>query len=194
MKALYMALLLASPSVVSAGTDVLRAADVLTYRQLKAEGLTDAQRDSYCCSSSNGKGFTRTDMVSFRPQDGYFVRVTVDAQALANEKLGMSCKSRGFFNPTTQCSKEELDGKVQKLLDNTIYGNLYGKYNNSWAMFEADGTPVPSTEKFGGHHVYRFERKNGVDTLILGPVLKRPARLQLKFNSSRPAQEISIRN
>jgi len=84
-----------------------------------------------------------------------------------------------------------LDAKVKKTLDNTAYGDLYGKYNNAWDMFEASGAHVPLTAKFGGHDVYRFERKDGIDTLILGPVLTRPTRLQLRFVGDLPTQEIA---
>ncbi|WP_454727863.1 MULTISPECIES: hypothetical protein [Cupriavidus] len=190
MKALSLAVLLICPSIGMAG--VLRAADVLDYRQLKSAGLADAQRDQYCCTSSTGQGFASTDRVGFRPQDGHFVRVTVDAQALASGTLAMSCAPRGLFDRSTQCETAELDAKVQRLLDAKVYGDLYGKYRNSWLMFEPDGKPVPITDKFGGHNVYRFERKDGVDTLVLGPVLKRPARLQLKFYGSRPLEEIPV--
>lgn len=175
-----------------AGESPLRAADVLTCKELKAARLNLGKSDQYCCSSSNGTSFWVTDMVHFKPKDGYYVRVVVDARALAREMLAMSCKPKDFFDSSKKCSAGELDMKVKKTLDNMTYGDLYGKYKNAWDMLDADGVRVPLTAKFGGHHVYRFDRKNGIDTLILGPVLKRPARLQLRFTVARPTQEIAV--
>lgn len=192
MKTLLCAALLCAPTLCTASAPVLQAADVLDYRQLKAAGLADPKRDQYCCTSSTGQGFTSTERVSFRPQDGLFVRVTVDARALARDTLAMSCEPRGLFDRSKQCEAGELAAKVQRTLDAKVYGDLYGKYRNSWLMFEPDGKPVPITDKFGGHNLYRFDRKDGVDTLVLGPVMKRPARLQLQFFGDRAPEAIAV--
>lgn len=192
LKPMYLAMLLIASGAVHAAENILRAADVLTYTQLKSEKLSLSERDKYCCSSSNGTSFWVTDMVHFKPKDDYYVRVTIDARALANEILAMSCEPKGLFDSSKKCSTRELDAKIKKALDNMVYGDLYGKYKNTWDMFEADGARVPLTAKFGGHDVYRFERKDGIDTLILGPVLKLPARLQLRFFDTHPKQEIAV--
>lgn len=192
MKTLLSAGLLFAPALAMAAAPVLQAADVLDYRQLKKAGLADAQRDQYCCTSSTGQGFSSTDRIGFRPQEGYFVRVTVDARALARETLANSCEPRGLFDRSTQCEAAELAVNVQRTIDAKVYGELYGKYRNSWSMLEADGKPVPITDKFGGHTVYWLDRKDGADTLVLGPVLRPPARLQLTYFSDRAPEAIPV--
>ncbi|PWK33465.1 hypothetical protein [Cupriavidus plantarum] len=111
MRRLLLAALLCTPHLTMAGTDVLQAADVLDYRQLKAQGLADAKREVYCCTSSTGHGFTSSDRISFSSRDGYFEPTSVLDWFLMDMVTDLAWTCRSSRGAETPLQRHQPTGK-----------------------------------------------------------------------------------
>lgn len=156
---------------------VIRSAESLTYKQLLAQGGDPMKYPQDCCSLLYSPGTPKSEY-HFELQDAYFVRVKVDALKLAPALFRMSCQNRGFFNPTTECSPEELKNKVDEALKVNYSGSLYGKYRATWVA-KQNGQTLPNTDKWGGQNIYSFNRNNGVDEIVVGPIKGLPTSIGL---------------
>lgn len=162
---------------VNAAEGVIRSAEVLTYSQLLAQGGSPMKYVESCCSLLHSPGTPESEY-HFDLRDAYFVRVNVDAVRFAPILFRMSCQNRGFFNPTTECSPEELKDKVDGALRGNYSGSLYGKYRAKWVAIQ-HGQVLPETTKWIGQDIYSFKRVNGVDELVIGPIKGQPTSIGL---------------
>lgn len=121
---------------------------------------------------------TPKDQYHFELADAYFVRVKVDALKFVPILFKMSCQNRGFFNPTTECSVEELRESVDAALSANHASSLYGQYRARWVAMR-DGTKLPDNSKWAGQEIYSFKRENGTDELVLGPIKGLPTSIGL---------------
>ncbi|WP_095127924.1 hypothetical protein [Pseudomonas sp. Irchel s3h14] len=166
-----------STSFAEAPGGVIRSAEGLTYKQLLAQGGEPMKYPKDCCSLLYSPGTPKSEY-HFELQDAFFVLVEVDAVKLASVLFRMSCQNRGFFNPTIECSPEELKNKVDEALKVNYSGSLYGKYRASWVA-KQNGQMLPNADKWGGQNIYSFNRENGVDEIIVGPIKGLPTSIGL---------------
>ncbi|MBX8471897.1 MULTISPECIES: hypothetical protein [unclassified Pseudomonas] len=164
-----------SPGEGSAG--VIRSAEALTYRQLLAQGAESMRYPESCCSLLYSPGTPKSEY-HFELSAAYFVRVEVDAKKFAPILFRMSCQNRGFFNPTTECSSDELKNKVEGALKVNYSPSLYGKYRAKWVA-KQNGQMLPETTKWIGQDIYSFKRENGIDTIVIGPIKGLPTSIGL---------------
>jgi hypothetical protein len=115
-------------------------------------------------------------------KDEFFVSLKVDAYELAKLTFKYTCNHPAFFSAgTKQCSSEELSEKIQEALSEGYYLSLYGKYRNSWVLFNNENE-IPGTLKFGGHSVSEFKRsQNNIDSIILGPIPEKPTKVLIQI-------------
>lgn len=178
--------LLAASATAAEG--VIRSAELLTYSQLLAQGGTPMKYVEDCCSLLHSPGTPESEY-HFDLGDAYFVRVKVDAVKFAPVLFRMSCQNRGFFNPTTECSPEELREKVDGALRVDYSGSLYGKYRARWIATQ-HGQELPETTKWIGQDIYSFKRENGVDELVIGPIKGRPTTIGLSGFEEREVTQM----
>lgn len=166
--------------------EVILSATVARY-----SGLSDSEREilgKYCCTYSRTGGWTSGDLERFEPEEGYFVRAVINADALAQFTFIHSCGGATYVE---SCSQEELSQKMtQTLQDSNPYG-LYGKYKNRWVFLGASGE-IPPTEKFEGFRLLSVERQQNPrhDHVLIGPLPEEPTRMRIQphYNLSEQGQ------
>lgn len=156
---------------------VIRTAEAFTYKQMLAQGIKPLAYPDSCCSLLHGPGTPESEY-KFNLDQAYFIRVYVDAAKFAPELFRMSCQNRGLFNPTTECSQEELKEKVSQALVADYPGALYGKYRARWIAIK-DGERLPGTEKWLEQDIHSFKRQDGVDEIVIGPIIRLPTTMRL---------------
>lgn len=154
---------------------------ILRAEVVRFSGLSESERQAignYCCSYSRTGGWTPSDLERFEPEDGYFVRAVVNAEALAQLSLLHSCGGVTYIDT---CSSEELSAKVAQILQASGSYRLYGKYMNRWAFANVAGE-VPSTEKFEGFRLLLIDRKSpSRDHVTVGPLPAEPTRMRIQL-------------
>ncbi|WP_394304613.1 hypothetical protein [Pseudomonas danubii] len=156
---------------------MIRTAEAFTYKQMLDQGIKPLAYPDSCCSLLHSPGTPESEY-KFSLEKAYFVRVYVDAPKLAPELFRMSCQNRGLFNPTTECSEGELKEKVAQALAADYPGSLYGKYRARWIAIK-DGERLPGTDKWLEQDIHSFKRRDGVDEIVIGPIISLPTTMRL---------------
>ena len=155
----------------------LLEATSIRYNQMKAAGIEQQKYDTECCFWFASVGTPWSER-SYPTDKAYFVRLKIDARALASVLLKDSCERHGIFDSSTECSQEELSRKVEETLAHNRTGDLYGKYRVGFNAYN-DGELIRHTEKFGGYGIYQFKREKGIDEVVVGPMPGNPTRFVL---------------
>lgn len=177
-------------AAVEGTAGVIRTAEALTYKELLAQGAEPMKYSESCCSLLHGPGAAKNDY-HFELRDAYFVRVKVDAVQFAPILFRMSCQKRGLFNPTNECSEEDLKEKVDGALSVDYWPSLYGKSRARWVA-KKDGQMLSETSKWVGQDIYSFKRESGVDELVIGPIKGLPTSIGLMGYDELPVTPTAI--
>jgi len=146
----------------------LLEAVAISFKDMKKAGIErhKYETDRYYIFSPVG---TPESESTYPTEQAYFVRVKIDARALAERLYQDSCEPKVIFSRSTKCEPEELKTKVTEILKRGQTGDLYGKYRAGFEAFAGD-TPIRKTAKFGGYDIYQFQRSGDIDVLFVGPM------------------------
>jgi hypothetical protein len=146
----------------------LLEAVAIPYNDMHKAGIERKKYDTDCCHIFSAPGTPESER-RYAPEHAFFVKVKIDARALASHILRESCEPKGFFSASRECDPEELSIKVSESLNRGQIGDLYGKYRAGFAAYTGD-TRIRSTEKFGGFGIYQYQRNGDTDVLVVGPM------------------------
>ena len=104
--------------------------------------------------------YTETNYTEIPKRKGYYVQVVLD-----NKLLAKASASETF--------------KEDDLLDEVKPGNLYGKYRNSFILYNASNAEIRKTEKNMGYALFYIKRDYNIDTICIGPCIEKPARVRI---------------
>lgn len=154
--------------------EVILDAKVIGYRDLPEE-----VRSSYSLfhpSYSKNGGWTSLDLVSFEAKSAFYVKLSISREPLAKLVLANNSGRRR--------TREEFEMVVSSAMSGSKDYPLYGKYVNSW-VFSSGNNLVPSTEKFDGHHVLKYEisEDKKTDYLLIGPLPLKPTAVEIDLFS-----------
>jgi hypothetical protein len=104
--------------------------------------------------------YTETDYIEIPKREGYYVQVVLD-----NKLLAKASASETF--------------KENELLDEMDPGALYGKYRNSFDLYNATNTTIRRTEKYMGFNLFYIKRDYNIDTICVGPCIEKPVKIRI---------------
>ncbi|REA56981.1 hypothetical protein DSL64_25345 [Dyadobacter luteus] len=115
--------------------------------------------------------FESRNTYPFNREDAYYIKAAIN-----NIRLAELSKSDAF--------------PVEDVANANPYG-LYGNYRNEWAFYEMNGSIIYPTAKFTGFSTIYISRHGEIDTVWIGPVQKRPYKLEIKLKGDY-SQETSV--
>lgn len=147
--------------------DVIKSVEVMDYEKLTfnyANLLLEKETFRYgCYCYPNGNW---RDLKEFKKEDAFFVKVKLNNRLLA------------------ELSESETFSK-EYLLNPEDANFLYGKYHNRWKFFDSFGTLICETEKFEGYEIIDINRNGNFDEVIIGPLVKKPAKMEIEILDSK---------
>ena len=142
-------------------------AKIITYSELN----TKLEYNSYCHQSNWRDG------IEFKKENAFYVSAKIN-----NKLLAELCESESF--------------QINDMLNENKY-SLYGKYINRWEFIDLNGGLICETDKFNGQKLIELNRNGEIDEVIIGPLIEKPNKIQIKIldskyypNNSNPEFEI----
>ena len=142
-------------------------AKIIAYNELN----TKLEYDFYCHQSNWRDG------IKFEKENAFYVSAKIN-----NKLLAELCESESF--------------QISDMLNENKYF-LYGKYINRWEFINSNGGLICETDKFNGQNLIELNRNGEIDEVIIGPLIEKPTKMQIKIldskyypNNSNPEFEI----
>jgi len=86
------------------------------------------------------------------------------------------------------CESESF--QINDMLNENKY-SLYGKYINRWEFINSSGGLICETDKFSGQKLIELNRNGEIDEVIIGPLIEKPTKMQIKILDSKYYQNNS---
>lgn len=147
---------------------------------LEAAGKNSADHFKYCCRYM--RGGDRRDLVPFDLEDGWFAEAWINRRGLVAVEMDGTCS--GFFGGARDCTAEEIDKELEKR--EAAYSGMpgwYGKYHNRLLAYRS-GELLPQTDWRLKQDMTFLSRENGIDHVLIGPMVYEPDELFLVMNTN----------
>lgn len=127
----------------------------------------------------------------FTPAEGYWIRLSIDNQKLAQASLLNSC---GPSLRPQRCEAKELEEKIQFAFDSRQFSAMYGKGLTRFILYDAEGNKLDKTEKHDGHKIASLRRDGNTDYFTIGPVNIKPGSVSIFMSTSLQEFKIPLSN
>lgn len=137
--------------------DVIECAEAIPFDSLD---VNQQNKINYCSYFPYGNW---RDTKEYKKEQAFFIKAKIN-----NALLAELCKSDVF--------------PVETLLDSNFY-SLYGKYRNSWKLFDDQHKVIDPSNKFEGHDIFEINRIGNIDYIIIGPIQTHPYKMEIDINN-----------
>lgn len=131
-----------------------------------------------CCSYA---GIDPKGRKKFTPQQGFWVRVSLNNKKLARASLLNSCGTS--LKPIT-CTEQEVTKKIRMAFKSNHYDAMYGKGLTRFILYDGQGEAIDRSAKHGGHKIVSLRRDGDTDHFTIGPVRTRPREVSVFMSTS----------
>lgn len=135
---------------------LIKSSTVYTYDSLPEDIRRLAPESGFLVRDA----YTETGNTEIPKRKGYYIRLVLDNYLLAKAS-------------TSETFKEK------ELLNETDVRALYGKYRNSFSLYDATNTEIKHTEKHMGYNLFYVRRDYNIDTICIGPCIEKPVRVRI---------------
>ncbi|MBN8786451.1 MAG: hypothetical protein J0I84_05125 [Terrimonas sp.] len=99
--------------------------------------------------------------VSVKKENGWYIRLISNNRELAKASLDRILLKDADLYDTTHSN----------------WKNLYGRYNNTPLLYNAQDSLIPPTMSNERYHLFSLQRSGETDTSWWGPIIEKPSRL-----------------